>query len=652
MLLLTNGEVLAQQEDAQQYGTEHWWKLTPDAFGDYSNGSWTQVADNGPPPMKGPFGPLYYCSAVLRDGRAFVSGGEYNHHVSGADLLWAAVYDPLTNTWTELPTPKDAANNDWQGVGDAPGCMLPSGEVLVGNIFQNLTAIYDPVANVWIPRANKLNTSSSEETFTLLADGTALTVNCDGNRQSQKYLPSTNQWVTAGQTPDDLVETASKEIGPAILLPDKRLFAIGATGRTALYTADPNPALPGTWARGPSFPPVNPNQTLGAKDAPAALEPNGKVLCLAGPVDGIAGNYNPPTYFFEFDPTAGTLTKIADPGNSLEAPYSGRMMLLPTGEILFVNGTSDVWIYSPDGAPQPAWRPQITNCASVLEPGKTYVLQGRQLNGLSQAVSYGDDAQMATNYPLVRVRNLASGHVFYCRTANHSTMGVATGAAIHSTEFTTPAGIESGSSELVVVANGIASEPFPVSVGCPDEGGCMGVSKLDIWVSDVADACGTWPGSGLITILDCKGILSWPCGRFLANGTWQKIPNGQYRNIPFTCGHLTVELPPGCYWVVAGFVTPLGGRIHLNGTTHVGVVEVCCEECACVKLFNPTVRLCWDWFRVGIRMLSQFGTFDAEKVERIEDLANDLLQDVQATGAEKAIAEVFGGLLDMAGRKQ
>src|SRR5579872_6408179 len=75
MLLLTNGEVLAQQEDAQQFGTEHWWKLTPDAFGDYSNGSWTQVADNGPPPPKGPFGPLYYASAVLRDGRVFVSGG-------------------------------------------------------------------------------------------------------------------------------------------------------------------------------------------------------------------------------------------------------------------------------------------------------------------------------------------------------------------------------------------------------------------------------------------------------------------------------------------------------------------------------------------------------------------------------------------------
>jgi hypothetical protein len=92
-------------------------------------------------------------------------------------------------------------------------------------------------------------------------------------------------------------------------------------------------------------------------------------------------------------------------------------------------------------------------------------LFGRQLNGLSQAVSYGDDAQMATNYPLVRIRNNTTGHVFFCRTHDHSTMSVNTGTVIHSTRFDVHAGIELGASQLTVIANGISSNPIAVSVG-------------------------------------------------------------------------------------------------------------------------------------------------------------------------------------------
>src|SRR5579859_3428216 len=127
----------------------------------------------------------------------------------------------------------------------------------------------------------------------------------------------------------------------------------------------------------------------------------------------------------------------------------------------------------------------------------------------------------------------------------------------------------------------------------------MGIAKLNVWVSDVADACGTWPGNGGITILDCKGILEWPCGRYLdPTGEWRLVPNGKYENLPFRCGHLEVELPPGCYWAIAGYVSPGAGFIHLNYTTHVGIAEVGCDQTACIKLFNPSVRLCWNWFLV------------------------------------------------------
>jgi hypothetical protein len=184
------------------------------------------------------------------------------------------------------------------------------------------------------------------------------------------------------------------------------------------------------------------------------------VLCAVGPVAGCAavfGGYCPPTYFFEYDPNTSNLAAVPAPANSGGSPYEGRMLLLPTGQVLFANGSTVVEVYTPDGAADPAWLPTITSCPTSLMVGHTYTLQGRQLNGLSQAVSYGDDATMATNYPLVRFRSQATGKVWYCRTANHSTMGVATGAALQTTTFTVPLNADLGAADLVVVANGIAS---------------------------------------------------------------------------------------------------------------------------------------------------------------------------------------------------
>jgi hypothetical protein len=50
------------------------------------------------------------------------------------------------------------------------------------------------------------------------------------------------------------------------------------------------------------------------------------------------------------------------------------------------------------------------------------------------------------------------------RTHDHSSMGVATGAIPVSTRFDVPAGAETGTATLAVVANGIASAPVTVTV--------------------------------------------------------------------------------------------------------------------------------------------------------------------------------------------
>jgi len=102
-----------------------------------------------------------------------------------------------------------------------------------------------------------------------------------------------------------------------------------------------------------------------------------------------------------------------------------------------------------------------------------YLVRGFRLNGLSQAVSYGDDAQAATNYPLIRLEDPCRKDglriIYYCRTFDHSTMGVAASGpnavrVTHSTHFKVPDRVPAGHYDLVVVANGIPSRSAAVSV--------------------------------------------------------------------------------------------------------------------------------------------------------------------------------------------
>jgi hypothetical protein len=138
-------------------------------------------------------------------------------------------------------------------------------------------------------------------------------------------------------------------------------------------------------------------------------------------------------------------------------------LLLPTGQVFFDDGSTDVEIYTSSGAYDPHWAPRIQSAPTTVGPGGSYVISGHHFNGFSQGAAYGDDVQSATNYPLVRITNLATGHVFYSRTHDHSSMAVAFGGVV-STHFDVPGNQELGASSLEVVANGIPSTPIAVNV--------------------------------------------------------------------------------------------------------------------------------------------------------------------------------------------
>src|SRR5262249_25325646 len=242
---------------------------------------------------------------------------------------------------------------------------------------------------------------------------------------------------------------------------------VGGNNHTAVYTPSPM----STWTNGPDLPMEN-GQTLGVMDGPAAVLVNGNVLVGAAPTNA-QGDYLSPTYFFEFDGTAFQRTN--DPPNNDSETEFTRLLLLPDGDVLFCRQTNTSFYayHSAPPMPQDSFRPVIQTCPTSIQPGTTIQVSGLQFNGLSQATAYGDDSQTATNYPLVRILNKQSNHVRYCRTFNHTTivggspipsMGVATGAAVVTTNVEIPAGIEVGVSSLVVVANGIPSQAFDVAI--------------------------------------------------------------------------------------------------------------------------------------------------------------------------------------------
>jgi hypothetical protein len=413
-------------------------------------------------------GRLYYASAVLNDGRLAVFGGEYTGDAGQTEDNTGEIYDPATNKWTPVSGPPG-----WSMVGDAPCAMLPNGKILLGSIADNRTALFDPKTLTWSDAGTKL-APSAEESWVLLRDGSVLTVDCDPSRtqpaqKAERWVPGKG-WEDAGTVPVALCETASEEIGPGLALDDGRAFYVGATGHTAFY-APGKGGKPGTWEAGPDLPKDAGGKQFAAKDAPAALLPNGHVLVTASAVDGTTDDYGDSTAFFDIDPTVkpATVTAVPAPNTDGGPAFEGRMMLLPDGKALYTQGAEQISTFDSGSTEIEARRPSITDAPERVAPGATFELSGRRLNGASGSVGYGDDSSATISYPIVRLTDKSTGNVYYATTHDHSTMGLTTGKKHQSTQVTLPADLPPGKYEMQVVASGVASHPWSIHVKAPDK---------------------------------------------------------------------------------------------------------------------------------------------------------------------------------------
>src|SRR5262249_43876816 len=155
------------------------------------------------------------------------------------------------------------------------------------------------------------------------------------------------------------------------------------------------------------------------------------------------------------DANTVSITQVSEPSTApIQSSYEGRLLILPSGQALWGSDVGDVEVYSPKGkAPRNAI-PKIKRVALSLNVGSTNNnIKGFGFNGLTFGGYYGDDAQMSTNWPIVRITNTGSGHVCYARTHDHATMGISDGT-LTSTKFDIPNSCETGASTLQVVVNG------------------------------------------------------------------------------------------------------------------------------------------------------------------------------------------------------
>ena len=453
-MVLSDGTILTDN------GSGNCCRLTPDIHGSYLNGTWTQVASMNN-------SRLFFASSVLTNGNVFLAGGEY-----GTGRRHAELFDPLNNVWTKIPDPLPGP-----AFSDAIGKILPNGNVLVAPVSTfGGNVIYNVFSNNWQTAGSAAN--QNETCWVKLTNDAIITIDT-GSQNTEHYVPSLNSWVTDGTLPVPLYGYGA-ELGAGFVLPNGKVFYIGGTTNTAIYTPGATANSAGSWVASAIIP-----NGLGAVDAPAAMMVNGKVLCDLGAV----GGFNGPCSFYEYDYTVNTFTQVTAPGGGStynSVPYANSMLDLPDGTVLFIGGqnSQSLYIYTPDGTPLAAGQPVISSITENADG--SHHLTGTGLNGITEGAAYGDDEQMDSNYPLVRMTNSVTGNVYYARTYNWNSTSVQTGSRVITTEFVLPQNLPAGTYSLLAEANGNPSasrsftySPPPVPTGLTATSGSNAFVKLN-----------------------------------------------------------------------------------------------------------------------------------------------------------------------------
>ncbi len=443
-------------------------------------------------------GPTLACfgddPSILIPGGNILAGNIFNRSTY--------IYSIATNSWSL------AANKFYNDRSDEEGwTKLPGNTVLTYDLFQSVSAgtgfaeIYNPSSNSWTgisPADGTANgtlpvLSSSAVGFELgpllrLQDGRVIVIGA--NNHTALYTPSTNTWA-AGPDIAGILSNAFGSIfpaafgaddAPAALLPNGHVILAADAGANPVTTTGDTTAGSNIITNIPSTAGLQVGWSVVQANGMTTVIPSGTSITSVDSATQIhisksalatttglglrfGGTFSTPTQLFDFNPGTNAISPVSpgipDPRLSSSPSFVTRMLVLPTGQLLFSDSTNQLWIYTADGGPNPSLRPVVNNVA--YNGSGLFTLTGQQLNGQSDTSSYGDDIQSDENYPIVRLVS-SSGNVYYCRTTNWSSTAVAGGSTPQTVNFTLNPAVTAGNYVLMVSGAGISSFPLALNI--------------------------------------------------------------------------------------------------------------------------------------------------------------------------------------------
>ncbi|HKP67544.1 MAG TPA: hypothetical protein VJX31_13010, partial [Casimicrobiaceae bacterium] len=167
-----------------------------------------------------------------------------------------------------------------------------------------------------------------------------------------------------------------------------------------------------------------------------------------------------------FDPATGRWTPT---GPMIDGRDFAAASLLPNGHVLVTGGLGGrVELFDAGIGSAPAWQPQIT-AVTPVQIGQQIGVEGSLFLGVSESSGSNSNQQSATNYPVLQLRSVDSGHTAFVPADPISSWTDSTFTSQPLTGFPT------GPALLTVVTNGVPSAAQPVTVAaatlaCPPPG--------------------------------------------------------------------------------------------------------------------------------------------------------------------------------------